>query len=59
MDLLFVYEKFYEPLPESVYEFKRKVNQLFPVIYDTKHASFECKRVRLGFHLFLIQGFKG
>lgn len=45
MDLLFMYEKFYEPLPETIGEFKRKINELLPVIYDTKHISFECKRL--------------
>ena len=40
-----MYEKFYEPLPETIGEFKRKINELLPVIYDTKHISFECKRL--------------
>lgn len=45
MDLLFIYEKFYEPLPDTISQFKKKINELFPVIYDTKHVSFESKRV--------------
>lgn len=45
MDLMFMYEKFHEPLPDSIGEFKHKVNELFPIIYDTKHISFECRRL--------------
>ena len=45
MDLMFLYEKFYEPLPDTVAEFKTKVNELFPLIYDTKHISTEMKKV--------------
>lgn len=45
MDLMFLYEKFHEPLPDTVAEFKTKVNELFPLIYDTKHISTEMKKV--------------
>jgi hypothetical protein len=37
MDLMFLYDKFYRPLPETQTEFKAGVNGLFPHIYDTKH----------------------
>lgn len=45
MDLLFMYEKFVEPLPETMKEFTRNVNEMFPLIYDTKHISLESKKV--------------
>lgn len=44
MDLMFLYEKFYEPLPDTVGEFKTKVNELFPLVYDTKHISIEMRK---------------
>ncbi len=44
-DLLFMYEKFYEPLPDTYAEFKRNINELFPLIYDTKHMSLASKKV--------------
>ena len=47
MDIMFLYEKFNEPLPDTVGEFKTKVNELFPLIYDTKHISTEIKRVNV------------
>lgn len=37
MDLMFLYNTFFEPLPESSNDFKREINQLFPHVYDTKH----------------------
>jgi hypothetical protein len=37
LDLMFLYDKFFEPLPISLQEFKEKINALFPHIYDTKH----------------------
>ena len=36
LDLLHLYKAFYEPLPDSVDEFKQTIHSLFPVIYDTK-----------------------
>ena len=37
MDMMFLYDKFNRPLPESVDDFTQDVNQIFPHIYDTKH----------------------
>jgi len=37
MDLMFLYDKFYQPLPETTGEFKATLHSLFPHIYDTKH----------------------
>ncbi len=30
---------------ESVYDFKKSINSLFPLIYDTKHIATECRKV--------------
>lgn len=37
LDLMFLYNSFFEPLPPSLAEFRLKTNALFPHIYDTKH----------------------
>jgi len=37
LDLMFLYDRFYKPLPETAYEFKIQINKLFPHIYDNKH----------------------
>ncbi len=37
LDLMFLYDKFYRPLPDTHGEFKAGINALFPHIYDTKH----------------------
>ncbi len=29
----------------SVYQFKSNINEMFPLIYDTKFISTECKKV--------------
>ena len=34
IDLAFIYSNFQEELPKSLYEFKEKLNLLFPTIYD-------------------------
>ncbi|XP_028913883.1 poly(A)-specific ribonuclease PNLDC1 isoform X2 [Ornithorhynchus anatinus] len=39
MDLLFLHEKFYRPLPESYEQFKQNVHGLFPVLVDTKNVT--------------------
>lgn len=39
MDLLHLYDKFYQPLPESYEEFKRNLHTLFPIIIDTKTVT--------------------
>lgn len=38
-DLLFTFNHFDRPLPESWVEFQRRVGTLFPVIFDTKHLA--------------------
>ena len=37
MDILFIYEKFFESLPDSYTDFKKMVAKEFPPIYDTRH----------------------
>jgi hypothetical protein len=37
MDLMFLYDKFYEPLPDTALQFTTRLNSLLPHIYDTKH----------------------
>ena len=37
LDLMFLYDKFYRPLPETQMEFRTAINSLFPHIYDCKH----------------------
>ena len=53
MDLLLMYEKFHEPLPNSFVKFKRSLLELFPLVYDTKHL---CSHLR---PLFRDEGFFG
>lgn len=36
-DLLFLYDKFLDDLPATFWEFKKHMNELFPIIYDTKY----------------------
>ena len=43
MDLLFIYEKFHEPLPESFLQFKQKMHNAFPTIFDTRHIISNMK----------------
>ncbi|XP_029056046.2 pre-piRNA 3'-exonuclease trimmer-like isoform X1 [Osmia bicornis bicornis] len=44
-DLMFTYQQFYKPLPDSYTEFKSNVHSLFPQIYDTKFISTELRRL--------------
>ena len=37
LDLMFLYNNFYEDLPEQVGVFKAKLNKLIPHLYDNKH----------------------
>ena len=43
MDILFVYEKFHGPLPDSFADFKQTMLTEFPVIYDTRHIISNMK----------------
>lgn len=45
LDLMLLYQQFHDVLPGSYRSFKKKVNELFPNIYDTKHISFELKHM--------------
>ena len=37
MDLMFLQHKFFSNLPESVNDYKKNINSLFPHLYDNKH----------------------
>ena len=39
LDLLYLYQTFIGPLPESYSEFKSLFNSLFPAVYDTRFIS--------------------
>lgn len=39
-DLLFLYDAFQGPLPETYEEFKRDTHTLFPQLFDTKHLAY-------------------
>ncbi|XP_046582765.1 pre-piRNA 3'-exonuclease trimmer-like [Haliotis rubra] len=44
MDLMFLYDKFFQPLPRKYQDFKNSLHQLFPIIYDTKHMAFSLRK---------------
>ncbi|XP_067667980.1 pre-piRNA 3'-exonuclease trimmer-like [Haliotis asinina] len=44
MDLMFMYDKFFQPLPCKYQDFKNSLHQLFPIIYDTKHMAFSLRK---------------
>lgn len=45
MDIMFLYDKFYRPLPASYSAFKSSIHSMFPVIYDTKHISSSVRKM--------------
>ncbi|KOX76046.1 Poly(A)-specific ribonuclease PARN-like domain-containing protein 1 [Melipona quadrifasciata] len=45
LDLMFMHQQFYKPLPDSYVEFKNNIHTLFPEIYDTKFLSFELRKL--------------
>lgn len=45
LDLMFMHQQFYRPLPDQYKEFKSNIHRLFPQIYDTKFLSFELKKL--------------
>ncbi|XP_060567626.1 poly(A)-specific ribonuclease PNLDC1-like, partial [Ruditapes philippinarum] len=44
MDLMLIYDKFYNPLPQSYTEFKTNLHSLFPTVFDTKHIVLSMRR---------------
>jgi len=44
MDLILIYKQFYEDLPPSYQDFKNRIHELFPHLYDTKHISASLRR---------------
>lgn len=45
LDLMFVHQQFYKPLPQKYTDFKDSIHQLFPTIHDTKYLSFELREL--------------
>lgn len=43
LDLMFMHKLFYKPLPRRYCDFKTEINNLFPIIYDTKYISNQVK----------------
>lgn len=43
-DIMFIYDKLINDLPEDFYEFKEEVHKLFPIIYDTKAISMKLRK---------------
>uniref|UniRef100_A0A1B6LCA4 Uncharacterized protein n=1 Tax=Graphocephala atropunctata TaxID=36148 RepID=A0A1B6LCA4_9HEMI len=44
-DLMFLYNLMYEPLPSTYAAFKKQINVLFPLIYDTKFISYQVREL--------------
>ena len=44
LDLIKIYHQFIDPLPAKYEEFKTSINQVFPLIFDTKHICFSTKK---------------
>ena len=49
LDLMFLYNSFMQPLPETVQEFTCAIHELFPHIYDTKHILNKRMQLRTNF----------
>lgn len=45
LDLMFMHQQFYKPLPDSYRVFKSNIHTIFPQIYDTKFLSFELRKL--------------
>ncbi|CAK9798256.1 Pre-piRNA 3'-exonuclease trimmer [Anthophora plagiata] len=45
LDLMFIHQQFYKPLPDSYKEFKKNIHSLFPQMYDTKYLTYELQRL--------------
>ena len=44
IDLIKIFHQFCEPLPAKYRDFKTKLHQLFPIIFDTKHICFNIRK---------------
>ena len=44
MDLMFIYDKLIDDLPEDFYEYKQSIHKCFPIIYDTKTIATALKK---------------
>lgn len=45
VDLMYMHQQFYKPLPKKYSTFKKNIHQLFPTLFDTKYLSYELKKV--------------
>ena len=44
LDLIKIFHQFCEPLPAKYGDFKTKLHELFPIIFDTKHICFNIRK---------------
>nr|XP_031827939.1 pre-piRNA 3'-exonuclease trimmer-like isoform X1 [Nomia melanderi] len=45
LDLMFMHQQFYNPLPQKYKEFKNNIHSIFPQVYDTKFLSYQLKKI--------------
>ncbi|XP_020291468.1 poly(A)-specific ribonuclease PARN-like domain-containing protein 1 isoform X2 [Pseudomyrmex gracilis] len=45
LDLMFMHQQFYRPLPKNYIDYKTATHKMFPKIYDTKFLSFRLKEL--------------
>ncbi|KAH9523435.1 Poly(A)-specific ribonuclease pnldc1 [Bulinus truncatus] len=58
MDLMFMYEKFHNTLPDNYIKFKEDVHKMFPTIFDTKHINYSLKKFLESAMIFSSGGLK-
>lgn len=45
VDLMYMHQQFYKPLPKKYATFKKNIHDLFPAVFDTKLLSYELRKV--------------
>ncbi|CAL1545222.1 unnamed protein product [Lymnaea stagnalis] len=58
MDLMFMYEKFHNYLPDSFNVFKEDIQRMFPVIFDTKHINHCLRKVLESVEVYSVSSLK-
>ncbi|XP_051156034.1 pre-piRNA 3'-exonuclease trimmer-like [Leptopilina boulardi] len=43
VDLMYMHQQFYKPLPKKYTIFKKNIHELFPTVFDTKFLSYEIR----------------